>query len=123
MSEPVRYSYLFLPSYAPTVLYATFFVCGIIMMLGIYRQLRSYGLSLTDVFSLFSKDLGRKLRRFTKYGVGQRKVVQGGSGLCYSSTVRSCLSTIPGRCYVSAFVWSIIISCSSRNSPSPRTSF
>jgi len=50
------------------------------MMLGIYRQLRSYGLSLTDVFSLFSKDLGRKLRRFTKYGVGQRKVVQGGSG-------------------------------------------
>jgi len=69
-----------LPSNAPTVLYATFFVCGIIMMLGIYRHLRSYGLSLTDVFSLFSKDLGSKMRRFTKYGVGQRKVVQGGSG-------------------------------------------
>ena len=49
-------------------------------MLGIYRHFRSYGLSLTDVVSLFSKDLGRKLRRFTKYGVGQRKVVQGGSG-------------------------------------------
>ncbi len=50
------------------------------MLIGIYRNLRSYGLGLTDVSSLISKDLGIKLRRFTKYGVGQRKVVQGGSG-------------------------------------------
>ena len=50
------------------------------MLIGIYRNLRGYGLSLTDVSSLLSKNLGVKLRRFTKYGVGQRKVVQGGSG-------------------------------------------
>jgi len=50
------------------------------MLIGIYRNLRSYGLGLTDVSSLISKDLGIKLRRFTKYGLGQRKVVQGGSG-------------------------------------------
>ncbi|HKM49626.1 MAG TPA: heterodisulfide reductase-related iron-sulfur binding cluster, partial [Candidatus Bathyarchaeia archaeon] len=56
------------------------FVCGIIMLIGIYRNLRSYGLGLTDVSSLISKDLVIKLRRFTKYGLGQRKVLQGGSG-------------------------------------------
>jgi Fe-S oxidoreductase/nitrate reductase gamma subunit len=50
------------------------------MLIGIYRHLRSYGLGLTDVFSLLSKDFGNRLRRFAKYGVGQRKVVQGGSG-------------------------------------------
>jgi Fe-S oxidoreductase/nitrate reductase gamma subunit len=50
------------------------------MLIGIYRNLRSYGLSLTDVSSFISKDVGIKVRRFTKYGVGQRKVVHGGSG-------------------------------------------
>jgi len=50
------------------------------MLIGIYRNLRGYGLGLRDVSSLISKDLGVKVRRFSKYGVGQRKVVQGGSG-------------------------------------------
>jgi len=50
------------------------------MLIGIYRNLRSYGLSLTEVSSLISKDPGKRLRRFTNYGIGQRKVVQGGSG-------------------------------------------
>jgi Fe-S oxidoreductase/nitrate reductase gamma subunit len=80
MAEPVRQSYLFLPSYAPDVVYAAFFIAGIIMLYGLYRHLRGYGIGPTEFFGLVFRDFGTKLRRFTKFGLGQRKVLQGGSG-------------------------------------------
>src|SRR5208282_1592983 len=80
MPIPIRQSYLFLPSYAPAVMYATFLVCGIIMLFGVYRHLKSYGLSVADVSSLVFDQFGLKLSRFAKYGLGQRKVVRSDSG-------------------------------------------
>ncbi len=80
MSEPVRQSYLFLPSYAPALVYITFFAAGLIMLLGLYRHLRSYGMGLGEFLSLSSEDLKTKLGRFGKYALGQRKVLEGGSG-------------------------------------------
>ena len=80
MSEPVRQSYLFLPSYAPALVYLTFFAAGLIMLFGLYRHLRGYGMGLGEFFSLSSKDLKTKLGRFSKYALGQRKVLEGGSG-------------------------------------------
>ena len=80
MPDPVRESYLFLPPYAPAVVYLAFFVAGIIMLFGLYRHLRRYGIGVTDFLRLSSKDLTTKIGRFSKYALGQRKVLEGGSG-------------------------------------------
>ncbi|MDG7022646.1 MAG: 4Fe-4S dicluster domain-containing protein [Nitrososphaerota archaeon] len=80
MSEPVRQSYLFLPPYAPTVVYVAFFAAGLIMLYGLYRHLRSYGMGVGEFLSLSVKDPSAKARRFLEYGLGQRKVLSGGSG-------------------------------------------
>jgi Fe-S oxidoreductase/nitrate reductase gamma subunit len=80
LSEPVRQSYLFLPSYAPAVVYLTFFVAGLIMLFGLYRHLRGYGMGVGEFLSLSSKDLRAKTGRFAKFDLGQRKVLEGGSG-------------------------------------------
>lgn len=80
MSEPVRQSYLFLPPYAPTVVYVTFFAAGVIMLYGFYRHLEGYGMGVTEFLSLSFKDTSSKVRRFLEYGLGQRKVLRGGSG-------------------------------------------
>ena len=80
MSEPVRESYLFLPSFAPAVLYATFFVSGLILLYGLYRHLKSYDIGLREFFGLVFREFGVKARRFAKFGLGQRKVLEGGSG-------------------------------------------
>ena len=80
MSEPVRESYLFLPSYAPALVYLTFFAASLIMLFGLYRHLSSYGMGLGEFLSLSSKDLKTKVGRFSKYALGQRKVLEGGSG-------------------------------------------
>jgi Fe-S oxidoreductase/nitrate reductase gamma subunit len=80
MSEPVRQSYLFLPSYAPAIVYLAFLAAGLIMLFGLYRHVRSYGMGLGEFVSLSSKDLKAKLGRFGKYALGQRKVLEGGSG-------------------------------------------
>ena len=80
MSEPVRQSYLFLPSYAPALVYLTFFAAGLIMLFGLYRHLRSYGMGLGEFLSLSSKDLKDKLGRFAKFDLGQEKVLGGGTG-------------------------------------------
>jgi Fe-S oxidoreductase/nitrate reductase gamma subunit len=76
-------SYLFLPWYAPEVLYTTFFICGLIMLYGLYRHVHSYGIGLGEFFSLISKDTRARLGRFVQYALAQRKVVGGaasGSG-------------------------------------------
>ena len=78
MSEPVRESYLFLPSYAPALVYLTFFAAGLIMLFGLYRHLRSYGMGIREFLSLSSRDLKTKTKRFSKYALGQRKVLEGG---------------------------------------------
>jgi len=80
MSEPVRQSYLFLPPYAPALVYLTFFAAGLIMLYGLYRHLRSYGMGLGEFLSLSSRDLRTKVGRFAKFDLGQEKVLEGGSG-------------------------------------------
>ncbi|HEV2389917.1 MAG TPA: heterodisulfide reductase-related iron-sulfur binding cluster, partial [Nitrososphaerales archaeon] len=80
LSEPARQSYLFLPSYAPALVYIAFFVAGLIMLFGLYRHLRSYGMGIGEFLSLSTKDLGTKARRFAKFDLGQEKVLAGGSG-------------------------------------------
>ena len=80
MQVPVRQSYLFLPPYAPIVMYATFVLCGVIALFGLFRHLRSYGLSISDVSSLVFDHFSLKFSRFLKYGIGQKKVAKGGSG-------------------------------------------
>jgi Fe-S oxidoreductase/nitrate reductase gamma subunit len=80
MSDPIRASYLFLPWYAPDVLYATFFICGAVTIYGLYRHLARYGLAPSQFFLLAAKDARHKLRRFLDYGLEQRKVLSGGEG-------------------------------------------
>ncbi len=80
MPEPVRESYLFLPPYAPDLVYLAFFAAGLIMLIGLYRHLKSYGIGLGQFLSLSSKDFVKKVGRFSKYALGQRKVLEGGSG-------------------------------------------
>jgi len=80
LSEPVRQSYLFLPSYAPALVYITFFAAGLIMLYGLYRHLKSYGMGIGEFLSLSNKDLKTKVGRFTKFDLGQEKVLEGGSG-------------------------------------------
>ncbi len=69
-----------MPSYAYSAMYLVFFVCGAIMLYGLYAHLRSYGIGLTDFLRLASKDLSTKVVRFLRFGVGQRKVMTGDSG-------------------------------------------
>lgn len=78
MTGPVRESYLFLPAYAPAVVYLAFFAAGLIMLFGLYRHLRSYGMGLGEFFSLSSKDLKTKLARFGRYALGQRRSSRAG---------------------------------------------
>jgi Fe-S oxidoreductase/nitrate reductase gamma subunit len=78
--EPVRASYLFLPWYASAVMYATFFVCGVIMLYGLHRHLRNYGIGLPQFLRLVTTDLRTKLGRFSKFGLGERKVLRRSSG-------------------------------------------
>ena len=80
MSEPVRVSYLFLPWYAPEVLYATFFICGFVMLYGLFRHLQNYGIGPRQFMVLASKNLREKVGRFAEYGLAQRKVLAGGEG-------------------------------------------
>ncbi|MDA4114051.1 MAG: heterodisulfide reductase-related iron-sulfur binding cluster [Thaumarchaeota archaeon] len=80
MSDPVRASYLFLPWYAPEVLYATFFICGVVMLYGLFRHLQNYGIGPRQFLVLVSKNLSKKVGRFAEYGLAQRKVLAGGEG-------------------------------------------
>ena len=51
------------------------------MLFGLYRHLRSYGIGLREFLALSTKDIGKKVGRFSRYALGQRKVAgEGGSG-------------------------------------------
>jgi len=66
--------------YAYEVMYAVFFVCGCIMLYGLYRNLHSYGLGVRKFFGLAASDFWRKTGRFFEFGVGQRKVLKDRGG-------------------------------------------
>ncbi len=66
--------------YAYAVMYAVFFVCGCVMLYGLYRNLQSYGLGVRKFFGLAASDFWRKLGRFFEFGVGQRKVLRDRGG-------------------------------------------
>jgi Fe-S oxidoreductase/nitrate reductase gamma subunit len=78
MAVPIRE--LLMPSYAYQIMYGVFFICGLILLYGLYRHLKSYGIGLGYFFHLVFKDFGTKVKRFLKFGVGQRKVVNEESG-------------------------------------------
>ncbi len=81
LDTPVRN--VLILSYAPyayVVMYTAFFVCGCIMLYGLYRHLHSYGLGVGKFLGLATKDFRRKLGRFLKFGVGQRKVLGDAEG-------------------------------------------
>jgi Fe-S oxidoreductase/nitrate reductase gamma subunit len=76
MAGPVRE--ILILGYFPFALaltYAAFFVSGSVMLFGLYRHLKSYGIGLRQFFSLFFKDHWTKLKRFIVFGLGQRKVL------------------------------------------------
>jgi len=69
-----------MPPYAYDVMYVLFFISFVIMLYGLYRHLRRYKIGLRQFFLLVFTDFGAKLKRFLKFGLGQRKVVNEESG-------------------------------------------
>lgn len=80
MSGPIRPSFLFLPWYAPDVMYTVFFISGLIMIYGLYRHLARYGLGPWQFARLASRDAGAKARRFVRFGVEQERVLSDKEG-------------------------------------------
>lgn len=76
MTVPIREVLIesFFP-YAYAVMYATFFLSGSVMLYGLFRHLRSYGIGLGQFFGLVVKDARAKAGRFLEFGLGQRKVL------------------------------------------------
>lgn len=66
--------------YAYAVMYSTFAVAACILLYGLYRHLKSYGIGLRQFIGILFKDHWAKLRRFLKFGVGQRKVLEDTGG-------------------------------------------
>jgi Fe-S oxidoreductase/nitrate reductase gamma subunit len=77
-SEPIRQ--LLMPTYAYDVMYGLFFVCALVMLYGLYSHLRRYGIGLGQFLRLVFTDFGTKVKRFLKFGLGQRKVLDAESG-------------------------------------------
>ena len=72
--------------YAYVVMYSTFLVSGSVMLYGLFRHLRRYGIGVVQFCRLVIDDLGTKLGRFVKFGLGQRKIVQDrGGGVMHGS--------------------------------------
>jgi Fe-S oxidoreductase/nitrate reductase gamma subunit len=70
-------------TYVPSALaitYAAFFISGVVMLYGLHRHLRSYGITTREFLSLTFKDFKTKLRRFVEFGLGQRRVLQDREG-------------------------------------------
>jgi Fe-S oxidoreductase/nitrate reductase gamma subunit len=79
MAVPVSRE-LLMPPYAYDVMYCLFLVSGVVMLHGLYRHLKRYGIGLREFFRLVLTDFRTKVKRFLKFGVGQRKVVNEESG-------------------------------------------
>lgn len=69
-----------MPPYAYDVMYCLFLVSGVVMLHGLYRHLKRYGIGLREFFKLALTDFRTKVKRFLKFGLGQRKVVNEESG-------------------------------------------
>jgi len=65
---------------AYVILYSTFGVSVIVLLYGLYRHLKSYGVGLGQFVKLVFTDIRVKLGRFVKYALGQRKVLQDTGG-------------------------------------------
>ena len=81
MAVPIRE--ILILSYLPDayfVLYSTFLVAGVVMLYGLYRHLKSYGLGIGQFVRLVFKDFWSKLGRFVRFGLGQRRVLDDTGG-------------------------------------------
>jgi Fe-S oxidoreductase/nitrate reductase gamma subunit len=61
-------------------MYLVFFISGVILLIGLRSHLRSYGISIPDSFRFVGKDFRRTVARFVKFGLGQKRVLDGESG-------------------------------------------
>lgn len=66
--------------YAYAVMYGVFLVSGCVMLYGLYRHLRTYGLGVWQFLGLAAKDFWKKAGRFLEFGAGQRRVLQDRGG-------------------------------------------
>ena len=66
--------------YALAVVYATFAVSVCVMLYGLYRRLKHYGIGVAQFFRLVIKDLRVKIKRFIEFALGQRKVLDDRGG-------------------------------------------
>jgi len=66
--------------YSYDVMYAAFFLAGFVMLYGFGRHIAGYGIGAREFLSLVTKDIGAKVRRFVRYGIGQAKVVEDRGG-------------------------------------------
>ena len=66
--------------YALALTYGAFFVSGLIMLYGLWRHLKSYGIGLRQFFTLVFKDFWTKVKRFVEFALGQRRVLQDTGG-------------------------------------------
>ena len=71
---------LLMPGYAYDVMYVLFFISFVVMFYGLYRHLRRYRIGLRQFLRLIFTDFRTKLKRFLKFGIGQRKVINEESG-------------------------------------------
>jgi Fe-S oxidoreductase/nitrate reductase gamma subunit len=66
--------------YAMTILYASFLVSGSVLLYGLFRHLRRYGITLGQFLRMSTKDFRAKLGRFVEFGAGQRRVLEDRGG-------------------------------------------
>jgi len=81
LTVPVRE--VLITSYFPlayVLLYSSFAVSAAVLVYGLYRHLRSYGIGLVEFARLTFRDFWSKVNRFVTYALGQRKVVQDTGG-------------------------------------------
>ena len=61
--------------YALAVVYSTFALSVCVMLYGLHRHLRRYGIGVAQFARLVVKDLRVKVSRFIEFGLGQRRVL------------------------------------------------
>jgi Fe-S oxidoreductase len=65
---------------ALAITYAAFIISGLVMLYGLYRHLKSYGIGLRQFLPLLLTDLGTKVKRFLKFGLGQKATLEDTGG-------------------------------------------
>jgi len=69
-----------MPTIAYDVMYAIFALSAVVMLYGLYLHFRRYRIGVGSFLGLVFTDFGTKLKRFLKFGLGQRKVLKEESG-------------------------------------------